>query len=90
MEDRPTTRESGGADERELRREIDDLRRELEVQGATLAGVDATLAATQAGQAATTAAVQLGIISTIVVGFVAFVLGVFLGLAIGEDDDDDD
>jgi hypothetical protein len=76
----------------DLRMEIEELKREVAVQGATQAGAQSTQAATQAGQASTTAAsqaglaatntaAQMGTMSTMAAGFVALVVGIFLGLA---------
>ena len=56
-------------------------------QAATQAGQAATQAATQAGQAATTAAAQAGMSMTMMAGFIAFVVGIFLGLAISRQSD---
>jgi len=47
---------------------------------ATQAGQAATTAAAQAGLATTTAAAQAGTITTVGAGFVALVVGVFIGL----------
>lgn len=80
-------------DPRLLRQDVEDLKRQQEVsaataagtqatQAATQAGAQATQAATQAGQAATTAAAQAGLASTVAAGAVAFVVGVFMGMAI--------
>jgi ElaB/YqjD/DUF883 family membrane-anchored ribosome-binding protein len=54
------------------------------VQTATEAGAQATMAATQAGASATTAAAHAGTWSTMASGAVGFVVGIFLGLAIGK------
>ncbi|MDQ4145129.1 MAG: hypothetical protein M3198_15590 [Actinomycetota bacterium] len=66
----------------ELQQDLQDLRREHEVQAATQAGAQATQAATQAGQASTMAATQAGTWSTMAAGWVGMVVGLFLGLAI--------
>lgn len=77
----------------DLREEVQNLRKDLEVQAATQAGAQATQAATmagaeatqtaiQAGNAATTAAAQAGTWSTMAAGWVGMVVGMFLGLAI--------
>jgi hypothetical protein len=79
----------------EMQEDIQTVKRDLAVQAATQAGAQATQAATQAGQAATTAAVQAGqattmaaaqggLAMTVGAGFVAFVIGIFLGLAINK------
>lgn len=77
----------------DVQHQLEDLRRDQAVQAATQAGAQATQAATQAGQAATqaatqagqaatTAAAQAGLAGAVASGFVAFVVGIFLGLAI--------
>ena len=77
----------------DLQQEVQDLRKDLEVQAATQAGAQATQAASmagaeatqtamQAGNAATTAAGQAGLWSTMASGWVGMVVGMFLGLAI--------
>lgn len=52
-------------------------------QAAAMAGAEATQAAVHAGNMATTTAMQAGNMATMVTGSVAFVVGIFLGLAIG-------
>jgi hypothetical protein len=51
-------------------------------QAATQAGSVATLTATQTGAVATNAAAQAGTVGTMAAGFVALIVGIFLGLAI--------
>jgi hypothetical protein len=81
------------AESNDVRQDVQDLRHDLDVQAATQAGAQATQAATQAGaqatqaatqagQAATTAAAQSGLAAAVASGFVAFVVGIFLGMAI--------
>ena len=82
-------------DPRLLRQDIEDLKRQQEVsaatqagtqatQAATQAGAEATQAATQAGQAATMTASQAGLATTVGAGAIAFIVGVFLGMAIAK------
>ena len=52
-------------------------------QAATQAGSVATLTATQAGATATATAAQAGTVAMVVAGSVSLVVGIFLGLAIG-------
>ncbi|MDQ4095570.1 MAG: hypothetical protein M3174_05115 [Actinomycetota bacterium] len=77
----------------DLQKDLQELRKEFEVQAATQGGAQATQAATQAGaqatqtaaqagQMSTFAAAQAGTWSTIAAGWVAMVVGIFLGLAI--------
>lgn len=77
----------------DLQGQVQELRKDLEVQAATQGGAQATQAATQAGahstqaaaqagQMSTMAATQAGTWSTIAAGWVAMVVGMFLGLAI--------
>jgi hypothetical protein len=66
----------------DVQQEVQDLRHDLDVQAATQAGAQATQAATQAGQAATQAAAVSGVAAAVGSGFVAFVVGIFLGMAI--------
>lgn len=77
----------------ELEKQVHDLRKDHEVQVATQAGAQATQAAAQAGAEATQAAVQAGQMSTftathagtwstMAASWIAFVVGIFLGLAI--------
>ncbi|HVF53704.1 MAG TPA: hypothetical protein VNC78_08880 [Actinomycetota bacterium] len=77
----------------ELHEQILELRKDHEVaiasqsgaqatQAATMAGADATQAAMQAGQASTFAATHAGTWSTMAASWVAFVVGIFMGLAI--------
>ena len=72
---------------------VQDVRHDLDVQAATQAGAQSTQAATQAGaqatqaaaqagQAATQAAAVSGLAAAVASGFVAFVVGIFLGMAI--------
>ena len=77
----------------DVQQEVQDLRRDHDVQAATQAGAQATQAATQAGaqatqaatqagQAATQAAAVSGLAAAVGSGFVAFIVGIFLGMAI--------
>jgi hypothetical protein len=66
----------------DLKQEIEDLKTSQATQAATQAGAQATQAATQAGQATTMAATQAGTWSTMAAGVIAFIVGIFLGLAI--------
>src|SRR5438309_48722 len=81
---------SSSTDPKDLRAEIEKLKQEVAVQAATTAGAQATQAATLAGsqatQAAATAGAQAtqaamnaGTLATVAAGFVALVVGVFLG-----------
>lgn len=67
----------------DIQQEVQDLRKDHEAQAAAHAGAQATQAATQAGQASTVAATQAGTWSTMAAGWVGMVVGMFLGLAIG-------
>lgn len=66
----------------DLQQQVQDLRKDQEVQAASQAGAQATQMATQAGQASTMAASQAGTWSTMAAGWVGMVVGMFLGLAI--------
>lgn len=77
----------------DLQQEVKDLRKDHEVavatqagaqatQAAAQAGAEATQAAMQAGQASTFAATHAGTWSTMAAGWIGFVVGIFLGLAI--------
>jgi hypothetical protein len=77
----------------DLKQELETVKLDLAVQTATQAGAQATQAATQAGAQATQAATQAGMATTnaaaqagmaaaVISGAVAFVVGMFLGLAI--------
>lgn len=66
----------------DMQQQVQDLRKDQEVQAATQAGAQATQAAAQAGQASTMAATQAGTWSTMAAGWVGMVVGMFLGLAI--------
>jgi hypothetical protein len=65
----------------ELQDQVQDLKTNQAVMQAELAGAQATQAATEAGHAATNAATAAGTWSTMVVGAVGFVVGIFLALA---------
>jgi hypothetical protein len=73
-------------DENATHDEVESRIRTLETaqatQTATLAGAEATQAAATAGMTATGAALQAGTMATIAAGSVAFVVGIFLGLAV--------
>ena len=66
----------------DLWQEIQDVKRDQEVQAATQAGAQATQAATQAGAQATQAAAQAGLAATVASGFVCLIVGTLLGIAI--------
>ncbi|MQB02179.1 MAG: hypothetical protein GEU78_18330 [Actinobacteria bacterium] len=66
----------------ELQEQVQELRKDHEVQMATQGGAQATQTATQAGQASTMAATQAGTWSTMAAGWIGMVVGMFLGLAI--------
>jgi hypothetical protein len=70
------------AENNDVQQDVQDLRHDLDVQAATQAGAQSTQAATQAGQAATQAAAVSGVAAAVGSGFVAFVVGIFLGMAI--------
>ena len=69
-------------DNNELKQELDTVKCDLAVQTATQAGAQATQAATTAGAQATQAAAQAGMAAAVVSGAVAFVVGLFLGMAV--------
>lgn len=69
------------AEASDVRREIEDLKKAMDVQVATQAGIDATQVATATGAQATQAAAQAGTWSTMVAGSVGLVVGMFLALA---------
>jgi hypothetical protein len=70
----------------DLQQQVQELRKDFEVQAATQSGAQATQAAgqtaAQAGQMSTMAAMQGGTLSTIAAGWISMVVGIFLGLAI--------
>ena len=66
----------------DVQQDVQDLRHDLDVQAATQAGAQATQAATQAGAQATQAAAQAGMAAAVAAGFVALIVGIFLGMAI--------
>jgi hypothetical protein len=66
----------------DLKQEVEDLKTAQATQTATQGGAQATQAATQAGQMSTMAASQAGMMTTMAAGFVALIVGIFLGLAI--------
>jgi len=65
----------------DVRKEIDELKKTMEVQTATQAGVDATQTATMAGAQATQAAAHAGTWSTMLAGSAGLIIGMFLALA---------
>lgn len=84
-----------GSEMSELRDEVQRLRKEFEVQAATMAGTQATQAATQAGAQATQGAVQAGqmstftasqagMMTTVAAGSVGFIVGIFLGISLAK------
>jgi hypothetical protein len=66
----------------DLQSQVQELRKDFEVQAATQGGAQATQAATQAGQMSTMAATQAGTWATMAAGWIGMVIGMFLGLAI--------
>jgi hypothetical protein len=66
----------------ELLKRIEALETAQAAQEATLAGAQATQGAVQAGMSTTNAAMQAGNMAAMVVGSVALVTGLFLGIAI--------
>lgn len=66
----------------DLGSELQELRKDFEVQAATQGGAQATQAAAQAGQMSTMAATQAGTWSTMAAGWVGMVVGMFLGIAL--------
>jgi hypothetical protein len=66
----------------DLRNEVETLKRDLAVQQATQAGAEATQSAAQAGQMATVTASQAGMSAAMISGFVALVVGLFLGMTV--------
>ena len=65
----------------DTRKEIEELKKAMEVHVATQAGVDATQTATMAGAQASQAAAHAGTWSTMVAGSAGLVVGLFLALA---------
>lgn len=65
----------------DTRKEIEDLKKAMEVQVATQAGVDATQTAAMAGAQSTQAAAHAGTWSTMIAGSAGLVVGLFLALA---------
>jgi hypothetical protein len=76
----------GGAkvpvDNDELLKRVEAIETAQAVQEANLAGAQATQAAAQAGMSATGAAMQAGNMAAMVIGSVALVTGLFLGITI--------
>ena len=72
------------AEGNDVQQDVQDLRHDLDVQAATQAGAQSTQAATQAGAQATQAAAVSGVAAAVASGFVAFVIGIFLGMAIAK------
>jgi hypothetical protein len=81
---RPGVSEGQSGGQSDLRKEIEDLKRDQAVQAATQGGAQATQAATQAGAQATQAAAQAGMAAAIVSGFVCLIVGTLLGIAIAK------
>jgi hypothetical protein len=75
-----TNGETAMADDLEGR--VRSLETAQATQAASLAGAESTQAALQAGHAATMTAMQAGNMATMVVGSVALVVGIFLGITI--------
>ena len=76
-----TESKNGTSETTDVRQEIQELRKTIEVQAAAQAGAEATQAATLAGAQATQAAAHAGTWSTMVAGSVGLVVGLFLALA---------
>lgn len=76
-----TETRNGTSETTDIQQEIRELRKEMEVQAATQAGVNATQAATQAGASATQAAAHAGTWSTMIAGSAGLVVGLFLAIA---------
>ncbi len=66
----------------DMQKDLQELRKDFDVQAAAQGGAQATQAATQAGQMSTMAAAQAGTVSTVAAGGISLVVGMFLGLAI--------
>lgn len=65
----------------DARKEIEELKKAMEVHVAMQAGVDATQTAAMAGAQSTQAAAHAGTWSTMVAGSAGLVVGLFLALA---------
>lgn len=76
-----TESKNGASESTDVRQEIQELRKEIEVQAATHAGAEATQAATLAGAQSTQAAAHAGTWSTMVAGSAGLIVGMFLALA---------
>ena len=72
------------AESNDVQQDVQDLRHDLDVQAATQAGAQSTQAATQAGAQATQAAALSGVAAAVASGFVALIVGIFLGMAIAK------
>ena len=72
------------AESSDVQQSVEHLRHDLDVQAATQAGAQSTQAATQAGAQATQAAAVSGVAAAVASGFVTFVIGIFLGMAIAK------
>ena len=70
------------AESNDVQQQVQDVRHDLDVQAATQAGAQATQAATQAGAQATQAAAMSGLAAAVASGFIALIVGIFLGMAI--------
>jgi hypothetical protein len=69
-------------DNEELLKRVESIEIAQATQEATMAGAQATQAAVQAGMSATGAAMQAGNLAAMVIGSVALVTGLFLGMTI--------
>lgn len=85
--------ENKNDEQKDMREELETVKLDLAVLTASTTGAHATQAATQAGMASTTAATQAGMASTMAAsnmgmamsmasGFIALIVGIFLGLTI--------
>jgi ElaB/YqjD/DUF883 family membrane-anchored ribosome-binding protein len=81
MSSTQTESRNGTETSSDVRKEIEELKKTIEVQAATQAGVEATQTATMAGAQATQAAAHAGTWSTMVAGSVGLVVGLFMALA---------
>jgi hypothetical protein len=81
MSSTQTESRNGTETSSDVRKEIDELKKAMEVQTATQAGIDATQTATMAGAQATQAAAHAGTWSTMLAGSAGLIVGMFLALA---------
>jgi hypothetical protein len=71
--------QDGATSERDLYKEIDELKKTQAVKAASDAGVQATQSATQAGAHATQAAAQAGLAAAVTAGAAGLLAGMLLG-----------